>query len=459
VTGSVDTPPSERKRKARERGASSLVGEVLDNRYEVLERIGEGGMGVVFKARQLGVDRLVAIKVLHAELTSRDTLVKRFENEARAVSQLRHPNTIRLYDWQRGDDGHVFIVTELLTGVPLARVLADERRLEAERALRIIDAICRSLSEAHSAGIIHRDLKPENVFIDHIGNDDVIKVLDFGLAKFEGGQVATLPGRVSGTPLYMSPEQISGKPCDGRTDVYALGVVLYEMLTGATPFAAQSAVLIFEGHMYNAPPTFAERAPDLTVPPELEALVREMLAKNPDERPQNVEEVRGRVASLLTTLSAQPKSEAAPWHPLTADIVRRDEVPTETDHPLSIEAPVEMSVAAPKVEPAPVSKQILALSVVLLILSAVALVVALRSFVAATKEEPQDLPFEAVPIESPESPRPITAEPPKAEPSVEHKEPQKIEAPVRQLPRKAAPAPRPERAPGPERKLLPVDLD
>jgi eukaryotic-like serine/threonine-protein kinase len=365
---------------------SRLTGAILNERYELLELIGSGGMGAVFKARQIGVERLVAVKVLHDRLIGNESLVKRFENEARAVSQLRHPNTVRLYDWQRTPSGELFIVTELMSGVPLSRVLVSDGRIAIERALRITEAVCRSLSEAHGAGIIHRDLKPENVFIDHVGADDIVKVLDFGLAKFEGGHEATLPGRVAGTPHYMAPEQIRGEDCDGRTDVYAIGVLLYEMISGVTPFTADTALSLFDRHVNAPPPRLSERMPEAAIPPELDDLVLDMLAKQPSQRPKSVDEVRDRIEVLLSKGSevALALTPSASWLPLGS--TPRDERPTEIDP-----SPVETASVA-TVRPPSNARAVLAII-------AVAVVAALASLLAVLMSGAKTVPSPSVRIE------------------------------------------------------------
>jgi eukaryotic-like serine/threonine-protein kinase len=274
-------------------GVERLVGTTLAERYRLLSIVGHGAMGVVFRAHQLGVDREVAIKVLHPRLALDLEAVKRFEKEAKAISALRHPNTLRLYDCERTSAGEVFIVTELLTGRPLSELLEQAGHLGPKRATAIVDQICRSLGEAHAAGIVHRDLKPENVFLDRVGGEEVVKVLDFGIAKMINPQAtASTTVGIKGTPRYMSPEQANSEVVDERSDIYSVGVMLYEMIAGRPPFDNKSIMALLHAHIYEQPPPFEE---SVRVPPNLERLIFDMLAKSPKQRPASVDEVRARL--------------------------------------------------------------------------------------------------------------------------------------------------------------------
>jgi len=214
--------------------------------FRIVEKIGKGGMGAVYKAEQPDMNRYVAIKILHSRYLSRSDLVSRFRREARAMSQLSHPNTARVFLYGQLDDGACYFVMEHLVGQNLAQLVRSEGAMDAKRAMRIMIQVCSALEEAHQAGIVHRDLKPENIFVTTQGGiRDFPKVLDFGLAKVTerqmrpGSMVLTQQGMVFGTPEFMSPEQAHGKTLDARSDIYSLGIILYELLTGKLPFDAR----------------------------------------------------------------------------------------------------------------------------------------------------------------------------------------------------------------------------
>ena len=265
---------------------------MLGGQYRIVEVVGHGGMGAVYRARQVSVSRDVAVKILRPELAEDEDIVRRFENEAAAVSRLRHPNTVRFYDYQTTDSGELFIVTELLSGAPLTHYLAGGA-LDLDRTLNVVDQVCASLAEAHGAGVIHRDIKPENIFIDRVGDEDVVKVLDFGIAKLgEATGDISAPGRIVGTPAYMSPEQVRGEPIDLRSDIYALGVTLYQMLTLRTPFVGDTPIAVCFKHLNEAPQPMTMVAPWADIPAPLEALVLQMLSKDPDDRPASMSDVR-----------------------------------------------------------------------------------------------------------------------------------------------------------------------
>ncbi|MCC7072214.1 MAG: protein kinase [Deltaproteobacteria bacterium] len=287
-----------------------LIGRVIDGRFTVQSVLGRGGMGVVYRAHQASLERSVALKVMSApahddESGAREAeFQRRFFLEAATVARLKHPNTITVFDYGSSvvDDQRLFFIAmELLDGAPLSRLVAQGRRLPPPRAVHIALQICRSLREAHRAGIVHRDLKPGNVMVlrpDHGDDDDeaegdFVKVLDFGLAKtrtFDGAKPVpglTKSGSFMGSPRYSAPEQVEGRPIDGRADIYSLGCVLYRLLSGKTPFDGQTPVEIMLKHLHDGVPPLAVDE----VPETLERLVMDCLQKEPSERPQTMDAV------------------------------------------------------------------------------------------------------------------------------------------------------------------------
>ena len=288
----------------------SLVGRTIEGRYEVVDRVGAGGMGVVYKARQLGMDRFVAIKVLARDLVRDEHVVRRFKTEALAVSRLTHPNTIRVFDFGRTSDGIFFLAMEFLEGRSLADAIAKDGPLSARRTLHILRQVADSLSEAHQKGIIHRDLKPDNIFLTRVGDDhDFVKVLDFGVAKLKEGDprraTMTQAGAIFGTPCYMAPEQCRSAPVDHRADLYALGVVAYEMLVGRPPFVADNPLTVLIKQVQEEPPPFEAVRPDVEVPPEVAAIVRRCLEKAPDARFKDAVELAHEVQRAESLLAGK----------------------------------------------------------------------------------------------------------------------------------------------------------
>jgi serine/threonine-protein kinase len=307
-----------------------LIGAVVGGRYRLEQRIGKGGMAVVYRATQSNVDRPVAVKILNAEVTGNEQVVSRFELEARVIARLRHPNTIKLLDVGRTEDERLFLVTELLEGAPLNRLL---RRAEitAMRAVRIIGQVAESLAEAHAAGIVHRDLKPANLFVERVGRLDVAKVLDFGIAKLMDGPRWTAIGAIFGTPAYMSPEQAQGLPVDAKSDIYSLGVILYECLSGELPFPGTSSAVIISQHIKEPPRPLSSLPHAIRLPHELEALAMQMLEKKPESRPESMEEVRERLRRLELSMEREAAfSDEAPTRYITMPPPLVETVPPPT---------------------------------------------------------------------------------------------------------------------------------
>jgi serine/threonine protein kinase len=289
-----------------------LLGRTLDEKYRLDERLGTGGMGTVYRATHLLIDRPVAIKVLNSRYVEDEAAQVRFRREARAAGRLQHANAVTVTDFGTTSDGLVYIVMELLEGYTLRDVLAREAPLDVARAVSIMLQISSAVGAAHAAGIIHRDLKPANIFI--VQRKDAppfVKVLDFGIAKLaaealdddDDPQTLTQVGAMIGTPRYMSPEQCDGAPLTPAADVYSLGIILYEMLTGTTPFNGTSPLAIALKHSSQIPRSPREFV--ATIPNVLEAVVLRALEKRPEDRPSNAEAFRQELYGVAERLGLE----------------------------------------------------------------------------------------------------------------------------------------------------------
>lgn len=269
-----------------------MVGKTIGGRYRIVRRLGEGGMGAVYVGeQQLGTNvRKVAVKTLHPHLSHDPKILARFEREVGTISELQHPNTIQVFDFGKTDEGTLFIVMEFVEGRSVADILEKDGPMEPARVERILTQVCGSLAEAHGRGIVHRDLKPDNIVLcEKAGQKDWVEVLDFGIAKRSNEEdkeesKLTQQGMVLGTPPYMSPEQFTGKPVDARSDIYALGVMAYEMLSGRLPFAGNTAWEWATAHM-TAPPLSIDLTPaGPNIPAPMKAAIARALEKLPEQR-------------------------------------------------------------------------------------------------------------------------------------------------------------------------------
>jgi serine/threonine-protein kinase len=284
-------------------------------RYRIRALLGEGGMGQVYLAVHEAIEKKVALKVLRPQLSSKRDIVTRFQQEAISASRIKHPNVLDVFDFGQLANGCFFLAMELLEGHDLSEELAQGQPLPPTRAVAIGLQVSRALGAAHAAGVVHRDLKPENVFLQRRpdGTEEV-KLVDFGIAQLRAADDAALSqprrrrltrtGMIFGTPEYMAPEQAAGQTADRRVDIYSLGILLYEMLTGAVPFTGDTFMAVLAAHINQPLPPLKSLLPSLVVSPTLEAAIVRMLAKRPDDRFQSIQEV-------LSDLGATPEARGA----------------------------------------------------------------------------------------------------------------------------------------------------
>jgi hypothetical protein len=289
----------------------NLIGRTLNHRYLVEDKIGEGGFGAVFRGKQIATGREVALKILHPHNVADETIVARFRREAEACSRLRDPHTVTTYDFDETPDGILYLAMELLRGQSLHQVQKSDGPLPYERVLGIMDQVAASLAEAHANGIVHRDMKPENVFIETREGGDHVKVLDFGIAKVVSDEKSvpalTAVGQTLGTLEFMSPEQLRGQKLDGRADLYALGMMAYEMLTGQLPFSsAKSPIDIINFHMRQEPPAPSKLSDKVTIPAPVDAIILKMVAKDREKRFADANALREEIARTKLALDRSP---------------------------------------------------------------------------------------------------------------------------------------------------------
>ncbi|MGB5698185.1 MAG: serine/threonine-protein kinase [Polyangiales bacterium] len=281
-------------------------GDIIADRYRMVARIGQGAMGTVYRAEHVQISKVMAIKLLHPELEQNPENVIRFHREAESASRLNHPNTVHVFDFGRTKSGALYLVMEYVDGNDLGKIIHKEGPMPFGRVAYLCAQVAGSVADAHAAGIIHRDLKPENVVVAESRDGEIAKVLDFGLAKlFEGtiGTQVTSSGTIVGTPYYMSPEQIQGQELDGRSDVYAIGAIMYECVVGKPPFEAPNPVGILSKHLSEEPPLPSSRSP-LSVPVEADEIIMRCLDKDPARRYQTAEELRQALIEYLTTVGS-----------------------------------------------------------------------------------------------------------------------------------------------------------
>jgi serine/threonine protein kinase len=288
--------------------ATNWIGKTLGNRYVIEELLGQGGMSSVYKATDPNLKRVVAVKMIHTHLSNNPDFVKRFEEEAALVAQLRHPGIIQVHDFNRDGDVY-YMVLEFVPGetiqAHIKRLNDAGRRLSVKNAIEYMATACDAVDYAHQRGMIHRDIKPANLMLNTLGQ---IILMDFGIAKIVGSQRHTATGAVVGTAMYMSPEQIKGQQPDRRTDIYSLGITFFEMLGGRPPFEADSAMTLMMMHINDPVPNVKNLNPD--VPEALVAIINKALAKDPDQRFQTAAQMAAALRNVLSQLNAGVKPVA-----------------------------------------------------------------------------------------------------------------------------------------------------
>ncbi len=316
-----DGSPLPSNSAAKEVEADPLLGTTIDGRYAIEARLGEGGMGVVYKARHVLIDKPVAIKILRKEAAQDTAAVQRFIQEAKSASKIGHSNIVDITDFGVLPDGHAYFVMEFLQGQTLAQAI-QEGPLDAARVCTIAAQMGRGLNAAHLKGIVHRDLKPENIFLlEREGQKDFVKIVDFGIAKVGSGQKLTQVGMVLGTPEYMSPEQATGQEADHRVDQYATGCIMYEMLTGVVPFLGDRPAQTLTKHVFEPIIPPRKRKPELKIPASLDAVVIRAMAKKPEARFPSMKELEQALTQVEQELKGgrividDPGMVAAPAQP------------------------------------------------------------------------------------------------------------------------------------------------
>ncbi|MEZ4543972.1 MAG: serine/threonine-protein kinase [Cyanobacteriota/Melainabacteria group bacterium] len=287
-----------------------LIGTTIAEKYEILSRLGRGGMSIVYKGKHKLMDRIVAVKLLRPELVAIPQLVERFKRESKAISTLRHPNIVTVFDFGLIKDAHStpFLIMDYLEGRTLDEVLKEEGKLNLNRAVELFSAACDALAHTHEMGIVHRDIKPSNLLLRKEPNgSETLTIFDFGIAKMLQGESSvhklTASGEVFGSPLYMSPEQAEGEVIDHRTDIYSLACVLHESILGKPPFKGETPLETIMMHMSEPVKAFDETSPGVSVPPALEQVITKALAKKPAKRYQSINEFRDAVAEAMKTIA------------------------------------------------------------------------------------------------------------------------------------------------------------
>jgi len=296
-----------------------MIGTLAAGRYRIQKLLGEGGMGQVYLAEHVAIEKRVALKVLRAEFAAKGEIVTRFQQEAISASRIKHPNVLDVFDFGQLENGRFFLAMEFLEGNDLADELAKRRVLSVASGIRIAMQMCRALAAAHESGVVHRDMKPENVFLQRTADgEEIVKIVDFGIAQLRSkdAEVAqpkrrlTRTGMIFGTPEYMAPEQASGKHADPRSDIYSVGIIMYEMFTGAVPFTGDTFLGVLAKHLSDPTPQLTEICPEIAISSSLQAVIMRALEKDPTVRYQTMLEFAQAISasSDAAALGYRPKA-------------------------------------------------------------------------------------------------------------------------------------------------------
>lgn len=301
----------------------ALLGTLAAGRYRILKLLGEGGMGQVYLAEHVAIEKRVALKVLRAQYATRGDIVTRFQQEAISASRIKHPNVLDVFDFGQLENGCFFLAMEFLEGNDLADELTRRKVLDAATGIRISMQICRALAAAHANGVVHRDMKPENVFLQRTADgEEIVKIVDFGIAQLrskdelssaaQGKRRLTRTGMIFGTPEYMAPEQASGKHADSRADIYAVGIIMYEMFTGAVPFTGETFLGVLAKHLSDEAPLLNVVCPELSISASLQGAIMRALEKDPTQRYQTMLEFAQAIAATsdASALGYRPSQPA-----------------------------------------------------------------------------------------------------------------------------------------------------
>jgi len=306
----------------------AMIGTLAAGRYRILRLLGEGGMGQVYLAEHVAIEKRVALKVLRAEYANKGEIVTRFQQEAISASRIKHPNVLDVFDFGQLENGCFFLAMEFLEGNDLADELARRRVLDAAMGIRISMQICRALAAAHANGVVHRDMKPENVFLQRTADgEEIVKIVDFGIAQLRSKDTAivetkrrlTRTGMIFGTPEYMAPEQASGKHADLRSDIYSVGIIMYEMFTGAVPFTGDTFLGVLSKHLSEPTPTMNAVYPELAISASLQGVIMHALEKEPTVRYQTMLEFAHAISASAdaAALGYRPTASTTSEHPIT----------------------------------------------------------------------------------------------------------------------------------------------